>query len=65
MIMKLSGKRPENRHRVPVAGPATVASVTAEPLHAPRLAQGLPAALIGDVVAGESGHVDVYPARSA
>jgi hypothetical protein len=28
-------------------------------------AQGLPAALIGDVVAGESGHVDVYPARSA
>jgi hypothetical protein len=27
-------------------------------------AQGLPAALIGDVVAGESGHVDVYPARS-
>jgi selenide,water dikinase len=27
--------------------------------------QGLPAALIGDVVAGESGHVDVYPARSA
>ena len=29
------------------------------------LAQGLPAALIGDVVAGESGHVAVYPARSA
>jgi selenide,water dikinase len=28
------------------------------------LAQGLPAALIGDIVAGESGHVDVYPARS-
>jgi len=27
--------------------------------------QGLPAATIGDVVAGESGHVDVYPARSA
>jgi hypothetical protein len=27
--------------------------------------QGLPAALIGDIVAGESGHVDVYPARSA
>jgi selenide, water dikinase len=27
--------------------------------------QGLPAALIGDVVAGESGHVDVYPTRSA
>ena len=26
---------------------------------------GLPAATIGDVVAGESGHVDVYPARSA
>ena len=25
--------------------------------------KGLPAALIGDVVAGESGHVDVYPAR--
>jgi hypothetical protein len=67
-----------------------VASVTAEPLQAPRLtslspgagcacklpqaapallgelrAQGLPAVLIGDVVAGESGHVDVYPARSA
>ena len=28
-------------------------------------AQGLPAAIIGDVVAGESGHVDVYPTRSA
>jgi selenide, water dikinase len=28
-------------------------------------AQGLPAALIGDIVAGESGHVDVYPTRSA
>jgi selenide,water dikinase len=27
--------------------------------------QGLPAALIGDIVAGESGHVDVYPTRSA
>ena len=28
-------------------------------------AQGLPAAVIGDIVAGESGHVDVYPTRSA
>ena len=28
-------------------------------------AQGLPAVIIGDVVAGESGHVDVYPTRSA
>jgi len=27
--------------------------------------QGLPAALIGDIVAGESGHIDVYPTRSA
>jgi hypothetical protein len=27
-------------------------------------AQGLPAALIGEVVAGESGHVDVEAARS-
>jgi selenide, water dikinase len=27
-------------------------------------AQGLPARVIGDVVAGKSGHVDVYPARS-
>jgi selenide,water dikinase len=27
--------------------------------------QGLPAAVIGDIVAGESGHVDVYPTRSA
>ncbi len=28
-------------------------------------AQGLPAALIGDIVAGESGHVDVHQVRSA
>ncbi len=27
--------------------------------------QGLPAAVIGDIVTGESGRVDVYPARSA
>jgi selenide,water dikinase len=44
--------------------------LAAPPQAAPALlgelrAQGLPAALIGDVVAGESGHVDVYPARSA
>ena len=29
------------------------------------LAQRLPAALIGDIVDGESGHIDVDPARSA
>jgi selenide,water dikinase len=43
--------------------------LAAPPAAAPALldtlrAQGLPAALIGDIVAGESGHVDVYPARS-
>jgi selenide, water dikinase len=43
--------------------------LAAPPAAAPALldelrAQGLPAALIGDVVAGESGHVHVYPARS-
>jgi selenide, water dikinase len=44
--------------------------LAASPQAAPALLvdlhkQGLPAAPIGDVVAGESGHVDVYPARSA
>jgi selenide,water dikinase len=39
----------------PAAAPALLGTLRA---------QGLPAALIGDVVAGESGHVDVYPARS-
>jgi selenide,water dikinase len=39
----------------PAAAPALLSTLRA---------QGLPAALIGDVVAGESGHVDVYPARS-
>jgi selenide,water dikinase len=44
--------------------------LTVPPQAAPALlgelrAQGLPAAIIGDVVAGESGHVDVYPTRSA
>ena len=43
--------------------------LAAPPAAAPALldalrAQGLPAALIGDIVAGASGHVDVYPARS-
>jgi selenide, water dikinase len=43
--------------------------LAAPPAAAPALldalrAQGLPAALIGDIVAGDSGHVDVYPARS-
>ena len=37
----------------------------AEALLSALRTQGLPAAIIGDVVAGESGHVDVYPARSA
>ena len=44
--------------------------LAASPQAAPALLgelrmQGLPAALIGDIVAGESGHVDVYPTRSA
>jgi selenide,water dikinase len=43
--------------------------LAAPPAAAPALldalrAQELPAALIGDIVAGESGHVDVYPVRS-
>ena len=48
---------------------AALLLLAAPPAAAPALldalrAQGLPAALIGDIVAGESGHVDVYPARS-
>src|ERR1700751_2309437 len=44
--------------------------LAAPPRAAPALlsdlrAQELPAALIGDIVAGESGHIDVYPTRSA
>jgi len=36
----------------------------ADQTEAPRLTSPSPAAIIGGVVAGESGHVDVYPARS-
>jgi selenide,water dikinase len=43
-----------------LATPPAAASALLDALRA----QGLPAALVGDVVAGESGHVDVDPARS-
>ena len=43
-----------------LAAPPAAAAALLDELRA----QGLPAALIGDVMAGDSGHVDVYPARS-
>jgi len=43
-----------------LAAPPAAAAALLDELRA----QGLPAALIGEVVAGESGHVDVHPARS-
>ena len=50
----------------PAAGDLLIGAAAGRPALLGELrAQGLPAALIGDVVAGESGHVDVYPARSA
>jgi len=63
-VMDLRWKESEKKVRPFVRAIEKVAAKALSELIHELRAQGLPAALIGEVVAGESGHVDVHPARS-